>query len=331
MARQPIAVARILAAEYGDVLEPANYVRGVALSGRLRLFALAPDGADPAPAIAALVAPSVEAAAFDRVGAADGAVHSAYVWADELSEATGDPRYGQFLERLADLYLDRRADGLPEPVDPDARVEDIFFASALFGRAYRMTTRPAYADALFAFLGRVDPQAESGLWLHCGASPFTWGRGNAFAALGVAEALSYLPTDDARREPLEVKHRRHLDALVAHQSAAGAWRQIIDRPDSYEELTATAMIGYTLVRGMRRGWLSRDLEPVAARAWAAADDRIDDHGMVRDSCPGTPPLPTLEDYLTREPIGGHDDRAGSMALWFAVEYAEFLAGAAPDA
>lgn len=314
----------MFAAEYGYTLEPVNYVRGVAISGRLRLHQLDATEPDPATSIVELVTPFVESESLERLRDADGSVQSAFVWADELAEATGDRQYAATLERIADRYLAQRPDGRPVAVDADFRVEDIFFASTLLGRAFRSSGDPRYADALFSFLERVDAQPDTGLWHHCGASPFYWGRGNAFAALGFAESLSYLPPTNPRRAALEAKHRAHLAALIAHQHESGAWRQVVDRPDSYLELTATAMIGYALVRGMGRGWLAREFKPAAAGAWAAVAERVDDAGMVRDSCPGTGPLPTLEDYLAREPISGHDDRAGSMALWFAVEYAEYL-------
>ena len=323
-AGSPIDVARVLAREYGYGLEPVNYVRGVAMSGRMRLHRLERDGDDPVPSIVEAVEPFVGGDVSTMLGAVDGSVLSGYVWADELSEATGDERYARLLEQIASGYLEMRADGLPAAVDPGYRVEDVFFAGALLGRAFKTSGDEQYARALTGFLERVDAQPDSGLWWHCNASPFTWGRGNAFAALGFAEALSYLPTDGPGRAALEAKHGAHLEALIAHQDSSGAWRQVIDRPDSYLELTATAIIGYAIVRGMRSGWLSRDLESVAARAWGAVAERVDEAGMVRDSCPGTGPLPTLEAYLQREPISGHDDRAGSTALWFAVEYAAYL-------
>ncbi len=43
--------------------------------------------------------------------------------------------------------------------------------------------------------------------------------------------------------------------------------------------------------------------------------------MVRDACAGTGPMPALDDYLNRPAVDGHDDRAGSMALWLACEMA----------
>ena len=320
----PLDVAHVLAAEYGYVLEPVNYVRGVAISGRLRLHELV-GGDDPAPSIEQAVAPFVAADAASDLDDMDGSVRAGYVWADELSRATGNDRYTRFLGRVAARYLEERADGLPAAVDPDFRVEDVFFAGAVLGRAFAISEDERYAKVLVAFLERINAQPDSGLWWHCNASPFYWGRGNAFAALGFAEALTSLPPDDPARPAIEVKHRAHLEALIRHQDASGAWRQVIDRPDSYLELTVTAILGYAIVRGMGRGWLSRDLEPVASSAWRAVAERVDDAGMVRDSCPGTGPLPSLDDYLQRDSIGGHDDRAGSMALWFAVEYAQYLA------
>ena len=96
---------------------------------------------------------------------------------------------------------------------------------------------------------------------------------------------------------------------------------MIDRPDSYLELTVTAMVGYSLARGITRGWLDGGFRAAVDLAWGAVSERVDDGGMVFDSCTGTGPLPSLEDYLARATENGHDDRGGSMALWFAVEYA----------
>lgn len=321
----PLEVARILAAEYGHELAPVNYIRGVAMSGRLRLHRLAPSGTDPAPSIAKTVDPLITPGGLAETRAADGSVQAGFLWAGELSAATGDPRYADFLVGIADRYLELGPDGRSVAMDPDDRVEEIFFAGALLGRAYDGSHDPRYAAGLVAILDRTQAQTESGLWWHCKASPFYWGRGNAFAALGFAEALSYLPVDQPGRDLLVAKHRAHLDALIAHQNPGGAWHQVVDRPDSYQEHTATAMIGYALVRGMQRGWLDDGYRDPAARAWAAVSERIDSTGMVRDACPGTGPLPTLDDYIDRAGVQGHDDRAGSMALWFAVESAVFHA------
>ena len=137
--RSALEVAHILANEYGHILEPTNYVRGVAMSGRLRLHALDDGYPDPSADLAAIVDPLLTDESFHTLSTSDGSKHAGFVWADELSETTGDPRYADFLLRFANLYLTARPDGFPEPVDPDYRVEDLFFVGAIIGRAVAVT------------------------------------------------------------------------------------------------------------------------------------------------------------------------------------------------
>ena len=298
------------------MLEPVNYIRGVAMSGRLRLQQLAPDRPDPAPEMADLVEPLLAPGSLAQIAQADGSVHAGFVWANELSDATGDRRYIDALLQIAARYLEPGPDSLPAPIDPDDRVEEIFFAAAVLGRAYRTTEDPRYTDTLTSLLDGWSAQPATGLWWHCKASPFYWGRGNAFAALGFAEALIYVPEDHRSRSALLTKHRAHLEALVRHQDPSGAWHQLIDRPDSYQELTATAMIGYALARGIHRGWLSEEFRDPLLNAWSSVDERVDDCGMVRDACAGTGPMPALDDYLNRPTattIGPDPWRSGSRS------------------
>ena len=46
----------------------------------------------------------------------------------------------------------------------------------------------------------------------------------------------------AIREEMLAAYRAHLTALLPHQDPTGTWRQVIDHPGSYRELTATSMI-----------------------------------------------------------------------------------------
>eukprot|EP01052_Picozoa_sp_SAG31_P000149 SAG31_NODE_5_length_43735_cov_42.922266_5_plen_114_part_00 len=63
------------------------------------------------------------------------------LWCDELTAATGDPRYLKALLVAADLYIARpvesargsSAAACPYPADEDFRTEDMFFHSALLG------------------------------------------------------------------------------------------------------------------------------------------------------------------------------------------------------
>lgn len=305
MNHDPRNVAERLAGIYGHGLEsPLMYPTGVAFLGRLRL---AGPGSEVVDDIARLVEPLV----LEPDSVPDWAPCLAMAcFADALFEATDDPRYRDFLVHQANRFA----------ADPDIRVEDFFFAGTLLGRAYAVTGEESYRRRLLDFLGAVDTRQPNGLYWHCHASPYFWGRGNAFAALGFAEALSHLGT--VGTEALASAHLEHLSALARHQDDSGLWRQLIDAPETYLEHSATTMIGVALARGLRDGLLADDpWRSVVERAWDGAAARIGRDGELDQVCVGTGPLESRQEYVERAFSTGTDSRGGAMALWFAVEMA----------
>ena len=310
----PRPVAEHLAGMYGQAVEsPPMYPTGVAFLARLRLAG--PD-AEVVDDLVRLAEPVV--AAPDTVP--DWAPCLAVAcFADELFAATGDPRYRDFLIHQADRFVP----------DPDIRVEDFFFAGTLLGRAHAVIGEASYRRRLIEFLRSVDTRQPNGLYWHCHASPYFWGRGNAFAALGFAEALSHLGAAGA--EDLVAAHVRHLSALAGYQDGSGLWRQLIDDSATYLEHSATTMIGVAIARGLREGMLARDpWLRVVERAWEGAAARIGAGGELDQVCVGTGPLESRKAYVERPFSTGTDARGGAMALWFGVEMVGLIEdGAAP--
>ncbi|MSQ92706.1 MAG: hypothetical protein EXR87_07240 [Gammaproteobacteria bacterium] len=301
--------ARRLAVVYGHEIDAqTTYPTGVAFSGRLRLAGLDGNCDAVAADIAALARPLLADPARIPRAAACLAVGC---FADEMLELTADPGYRSLLTTLADRFVP----------DADVRVEDVFFAGTLLGRAFAVTGDRQYRRRLGEFLEQVDTQRANGLFWHCHASPYFWGRGNAFAALGLAEALTYLD-DGAVREKCLAMYRRHVEALGELQHASGLWHQLIDDPGTYLEQSASSMIGLAIARGWRRGWLPAEpWREVVERAWRGVAGGIGDDGALTRVCVGTGPLPTRVAYVDRPFTNGVDARGGAMALWFAVEMA----------
>ena len=325
VARSPLAVSRILADVYGHQLDPVIYTQGVAVSGRLRLAQLDPDGDDPAADIEAIVAPYMSGSKpWFPAGGAGGANLAGLVWADELAAATGDEKYADLLVQTADRYRSSHDNGVPTPSNPSYQVEDMFFTAAVLGRAFKLTGDEAYLNILTRFLLDANVQQDDGLFWHDRRTPFYWGRGNGFAALSYAETLTYLPDNHPQRAAVLAIHRRHLDALRGVQHRSGMWRQLIDGPGSYPEMTVTCMVGYALARGLRRGWLDADHRDPLLRAWLGVAARIDDHGGLVDVCTGTGVQQSRRDYLDRPAIFGPDERGGALSLWFVTEMESFL-------
>ena len=321
--RPPAAIARILADRYGHALDPVNYTQGVGISGRLRLATADRDYPDPTAGIAALLGPiAQDPAAY--LADAGGAALAGVVGAARLADLTGDEQYRRLFLYAADRFAARGPGLAPAPCDADFRVEDLFMCGAMLGRAYRITGAAQYADLLSNFLvDGGDVQQDNGLFWHARSVPFYWSRGNGFAALGYAETLTYLPREHPAYAPLLQRHRRHLDALLRWQHPSGAFGELVDMPGAWGELTATGMVGYALARGLRNGWLPEgDPSPYRqglSNCWRALSERIDAAGGVVDGCVSTGVMPDARAYLHRQAVSGHDDRSGSLALWFACE------------
>lgn len=166
-------------------------------------------------------------------------------------------------------------------------------------------------------------QRADGLFVHAVDAPHAWGRGNGFAALGLAEALTHLPEAAPERPRVLESFRRQMRAFVQHQSDDGSWRQVVDEPSSYRELSVTAMAVAAVARGVRMGWLDdATYRPVLERGWQAVLERVGADGSVRDVCTSTGAGPTLAYYLERPTVSGMDDRGGGLVLGAALEMAE---------
>ena len=331
-ARDPFEVGRDLARTNGRTLAPIIYTQGVAISGRLRLALLEAAPTDSVADVAALVEPVIadQGRAFYEAfeTAPTAPTLAAAVWAEEMLAITKDARYGDILAGAMHCFKSRGRDEPPYPLDPNFIAEDHFFASAVIGRGAHINTdtnTAGYVSALTQFIVNAGIQEENGLFKHSRQGPVHWGRGNGFAAMGLAEYLTYIPANWRRDDgEIESKFRRHMEALKSLQCPSGMYLQVLDYPGSYQELTATCMIGYAMARGIRLGLLDEGfLRPVAS-AWRAACERIDTAGNVIDGCAGTGVMDGLQSYLDRPANSGYDDRTGGMALWFAAEIARLM-------
>jgi len=149
-----------------------------------------------------------------------------------------------------------------------------------------------------------------------------WGRGNGFPAIGLALTLSEFPKSHPDYEHLLHDFQAHMAALAKYQDRDGLWHNVIDYPGAYPEFTATAMIGFSMLRGVRSGWLpSAQYRPIVDKAWRAVLARAGSQGSIVDACESTTRQKTVEDYVHRAAIVGRDPRSGAMVLLFAMEMA----------
>jgi rhamnogalacturonyl hydrolase YesR len=228
------------------------------------------------------------------------------------------------VRKVADLGFDERG-AMSESMPYHNEFSDsIFMGTTIAAQAGALTGERKYFDLAarhLAFMQRLDLRAD-GLYRHQPATDAAWGRGNGFAAIGLAFTLSEFPREHPERAALLRSYRAHMAALLGFQNRDGLWRNVVDHPGAYPEFSATAMIGFAMQRGLRRGWLDDDApayRAAVARAFAAVNARSGSDGTFVDVCESTARIETLEGYLRREAILGTDARGGAMALLFATE------------
>jgi rhamnogalacturonyl hydrolase YesR len=119
------------------------------------------------------------------------------------------------------------------------------------------------------------------------------------------------------------EYRALMTTLALWQNADGTWRQVVDKRGAYHETSATAIIGFSMQRGLNQGWLDTSaFGPPAERAFRAVAMRTDESGGFIDVSESTNKQPSLQAYLEREALFGRDRRTGSFAMLFAVERAK---------
>jgi len=135
---------------------------------------------------------------------------------------------------------------------------------------------------------------QSGLWFHGwtfdGRHNFArarWARGNAWITAGMLDFFDLAELAAPVKEYLRGVLVTQVEALLPLQAASGAWRTLLDDATSYEEISATAGIGYGLLKGYRLGYGTPAWRAAGLRALEVVMRNIDESGTVLNVSYGT--------------------------------------------
>lgn len=182
--------------------------------------------------------------------------HYNAIWLDDMFMA------------LPSMAVRSKYAGQPEQLDNAARI-----ASGFFKRMWM----PEKNIFRHGYLEGADHQPS-----------MAWGRANGWAILTMSQLLDFLPENHPRRQEILEMFRKHAAGLADLQGIDGFWHQLLDRPETYEETSATAIFAYAIAHGVNEGWLeATTFGPVAQLAWEAVASKINDKGEVEDVCVGT--------------------------------------------
>ena len=194
--------------------------------------------------------------------------------------------------RLADGTLARN-----RPLHNTLWLDDLYMSVPALAQMGALTGERKYFDdavkQVLQFSARMFV-SSTGLYRHGWVQEmephpsFHWGRANGWAIVAMAELLSVLPEDHPGRAAVLAQYRVHAAGLAAVQGRTGLWHQLLDRPDSYLETSASAMFVYAIARGVNRGWLDPlAYGPMVSLGWNAVATQVNAQGQVENTCVGT--------------------------------------------
>jgi unsaturated rhamnogalacturonyl hydrolase len=194
--------------------------------------------------------------------------------------------------RLADGTLARN-----RPLPNSLWLDDLYMSVPCLAQAGKLTgERRFYDDAAKQILQFADRMfvKDRRLYMHGWVQgmehhpAFHWARANGWAIMATAELLDVLPADHPDRARILALFREHAAGLIANQGHAGLWHQLLDRRESYEETSASAMVVFGIARGINRGWLDPlAFGPPASLGWNAVASKVNAKGQVEGTCVGT--------------------------------------------
>ncbi|WP_316809686.1 glycoside hydrolase family 88 protein [Pedobacter heparinus] len=215
----------------------------------------------------------------------------------------------------------------PEPVESTVWADDLFMSVPFLLQMAKITGNHSYYDdAAKQVLNfrkyLADP--KTGLYKHAWfdhtqqRSAACWGRANGWVAWATVELLAKLPKTHPAYKQVLHNFRAQMKVLVSYQNPHGFWHQVLDRTDSYEETSCTALFTLALARGVRQGWLSAAYKKPALAGWAAVRTKIDENGVVHGICQGTDIGYDEEFYKKRKTID-NDPRGMGAVITAGVE------------
>jgi rhamnogalacturonyl hydrolase YesR len=176
-------------------------------------------------------------------------------------------------------------------------LDDLFMSVPAIAQMGKLTGETKYYDEacrqVISYAKRMFNK-EKGVFFHGWVESMTehpefyWARANGWAFMTEVELLEVLPENHPGRPLILQLLRSHAKGLAAYQSGSGFWHQLLNRPDSYLETSATAIYTYGLARAINRGWIDPlAYAPMTMLAWNAVATKVNARGQVEGTCVGT--------------------------------------------
>ena len=166
-----------------------------------------------------------------------------------------------------------------------------------------------------------------------GQSAHCWGRALGWYCMAIVDVLDHMPEETPGRQEMIGILRGIFDVLPSFADpATGMWYQVLDQPGregNYLEATCSAMFSYTLLKGVRMGYLDKSLEKYARKTYRSLVRTFisrDGDGLLNiDNCCSVGGLggKTMRkgdyDYYLSEPVRSNDAKGVGPFIWASLE------------
>lgn len=238
-------------------------------------------------------------------------IYPSQIWLDGLYMA--EPFYAEYAVRYAR--------------DKEAAYKDII-------NDFVVAARHTYDPATGLYRHAWD-ETRSMFWCdpQTGQSQHCWGRALGWYCMALVEVLEILPEDAEGRGNLLEILRGIVDVLPSFADPdTGMWYQVLDCPGregNYLEATCSAMFSYTLLKGVRLGYLDASLEDYARKVYDGLVRTFiteDEDGLISiNQCCSVGGLGGKAmrmgdyDYYLSEPVRSNDPKGVGPFIWASLE------------
>jgi rhamnogalacturonyl hydrolase YesR len=249
-----------------------------------------------------------------------------------------DPRFLPIINHIAEFVSTKQfrlKDGTlarQRPQKESLWADDSYMSIPFLAQMGSLTGDKKYYDdavkqmlQLSKYLFRPEKRLfDHGVNLHNAYDPnIYWGRANGWMLMSAMELLDVLPENYQGREEVLSILRSAVQGITECQSGDGLWHNLLDKTDSYEETSCSAMFVYTIAHGINKGWIDYTYGPVALAGWNALATRVNERGEVSGTCWGTT-FASENVYYYHRPTSVNASHGYGPMLFAAAEMLELL-------
>lgn len=220
----------------------------------------------------------------------------------KLYKVTKDERLLPVINHIADYISNKQfrlADGTLARQRPQAQsvwADDAYMCIPFLAQMGHLTGNTKYYDdavhqvlQMKKYLWRSEKKLfDHGFNVHCEYDPnFYWARANGWVMMAMVELLDVLPEQYKGRDEIIQLLRAHVQGVAEVQGKNGLWHNLLDKNDSFEETSSTAMFVYSIAHAINKGWIDYTYGPVAQAGWNALTTKVTPKGEVEGTCWGT--------------------------------------------